>query len=89
MPSGFKRKASEEVASPESGQQASKKARTDSPENEVRSLEFEILHVLLLTITPSRKMVFLRKLPFELFRFLRRYVQPHTGTLHVYIRTYN
>lgn len=33
---GFKRKASEEAASPESGQQASKKARTDSPEKEVR-----------------------------------------------------
>lgn len=36
-PTGAKRKASEEVASPESGQQASKKARTDSPDKEVRS----------------------------------------------------
>jgi hypothetical protein len=35
MGPGFKRKASEEVATPESGQQASKKARTDSPEKEV------------------------------------------------------
>jgi histone acetyltransferase len=36
---GFKRKASEEVATPESGQQASKKARTDSPEKEVSGLD--------------------------------------------------
>jgi hypothetical protein len=40
MNSGFKRKASEEAASPESGQQASKKARTDSPEKEVRDYHF-------------------------------------------------
>ncbi|KAJ5779562.1 Histone acetyltransferase (Gcn5) [Penicillium paradoxum] len=33
-PKSFKRKASEEIASPESGHQASKKARTDSPEKE-------------------------------------------------------
>ncbi|KAJ5871504.1 Histone acetyltransferase (Gcn5) [Penicillium soppii] len=33
-PKSFKRKASEEAASPESGQQTSKKARTDSPEKE-------------------------------------------------------
>ncbi|KAJ6004370.1 Histone acetyltransferase (Gcn5) [Penicillium canescens] len=37
-PKSFKRKASEEVATPESGQQASKKARTDSPEKEENGL---------------------------------------------------
>lgn len=72
MVSGFKRKASEEAASPESGQQIIKKARTDSPVKEVRS-SAQLLRLFVLTSTPHRKMVYLKNLRFALFHSLRRY----------------
>lgn len=76
MVSGSKRKASEEAASPESGQQISKKARTDSPVKEVRGspgLLCKSLRVPVLTSAPHRKMASFKSLRSELFHSLRRY----------------
>lgn len=72
MISGFKRKASEEATSPESGQQIIKKARTDSPVKEVRS-SAELLRLFALTATTHRKMAYLKNLRSALFHSLRRY----------------
>ncbi|KUM55924.1 hypothetical protein ACN42_g11306 [Penicillium freii] len=70
MVSGFKRKASEEAASPESGQQIIKKARTDSPVKEVGG-STKSLRSFVLTSTPHRKMASLRNLHSALFHSLR------------------
>lgn len=86
MLSGFKRKASEEAASPDSGSQIIKKARTDSPVKEVRTLEalrYRYRHVaispyclsaIVLISTPHRKMALSKGLRFALFHSLRRYL---------------
>lgn len=73
MVSGFKRKASEEAASPDSGQQIiKKKARTDSPVKEVGD-STQSLRLFVLISTPHRKMVSLKSLHSALFHSLRRY----------------
>lgn len=72
MVSGFKRKASEEAASPDSGQQIIKKARTDSPVKEV-GRSTKSLRPFVLTITPHRKTTSLKNHHSALFHFLRRY----------------